>query len=773
MNTSNKTQKKTGKGQTKTRSNKASKTSPKSSTIISEALVIVESPTKARTLNRYLGKGYNVIASGGHIIDLPPKKLGVDIEADFKPDYKLLPGKARIAKMLTTAASNTKKIFLATDPDREGEAIAWHIQRHIGKKSSDNIWRVQFHEITARAVREALDSPGQIDMQKVDAQQARRVMDRLVGYQVSPVLWKTITGGLSAGRVQSVALRLICERQVEIDAFIPVEYWSIDGKFTGDNVEPFLARLHKFNGKKAEIPNQEKSDEIITQLQSASYHINDISKKRKKRHPYPPYITSTLQQDAGRRLGYTIKRTMSIAQRLYEGLEIGERGQTGLITYMRTDSTRIALEANNSLREWIADNLGSEYVSQKLRVYKNKKGAIQDAHEAIRPTDVKLTPDHVKPYLKPEEYKLYELIWRRFTATQMREAEVDVTIVTITDEPNKIEFRTTGQVIVFPGFLKVYADLKDNGETEGNSKPLPANLIVKIPLELLGLDPKQHFTQPPPRFSEASLVKILDELGIGRPSTYAAIISTLLDRKYVDKEKRNFKPTDLGKTVNKILIQSFPDIFNVEFTAKMEEDLDRIEMGTDWKDVLTDFYTPFSAALKAVEGKRQELKKEALEPVGKQCPECGEDLLYRWGKRGRFISCSGFPKCHYSESIEKTEPVEVTEKCPKCGGEMILREGKFGRFLGCKNYPKCKGVLSISTGHKCPAEGCNGNLVERRSKKGKLFFACDKYPKCKFSSWNPPVDGTCPECGALTIFEKTNKQGSVKYCHNCEWKSGG
>lgn len=734
------------------------------------SLVIVESPTKARTLSRYLGKSYEVMASGGHIIDLPSKRFGVEIENNFKPEYELLHGKDKIARALANAAGNAKMVYIATDPDREGEAIAWHISRYIARKVNNGIRRVQFHEITRRAVEDSLRNPGDIDMRKVDAQQARRVMDRLVGYKVSPILWKTVARGLSAGRVQSVALRLICERETEIEAFIPEEYWTIDGMFSGENVDPFSARLYKLDGKKVRIPNEKNTKEITDRLRSASYRILDINKSRKKRQPYAPYITSTLQQDTGRRLGFTVKRTMFIAQKLYEGVELGEKGLTGLITYMRTDSTRVSSEAVTAVRDWIASRYSPEFLSSRPRVYKNKKGAVQDAHEAIRPTDVRFTPDEVKPFLKPEEYKLYDLIWRRFIATQMKEAEIDVTVITIGDGAG-IEFRTTGQIVIFQGFLLVYADMKVKDNAEDELTVLPLNIKVNLPLELLDLDPKQHFTQPPPRYTEAGLVKILDELGIGRPSTYATIISTLLDRKYVEREKRSFYPSDLGKTVNRILVMSFPEIFNVKFTARMEEELDRIETGGDWQKVLSDFYTPFSIALEAVENKKQELKKETIQPVGRDCPECREKLVYRWGKRGRFISCSGFPNCRYTENIETKEPVEVDQKCPQCGAPMLLREGKYGRFLGCKNYPNCKGVLPLTTGHRCPVEGCSGNLVERRSKKGRVFYGCDGYPKCKLTSWDPPVEGPCPECGIQTIFEKTTKTGTRKSCQRCGWKS--
>lgn len=743
---------------------------PKNNSVSNTTLIIVESPTKARTLGKYLGPGYQIIASGGHIIDLPAKNLGVDIENNFKPDYKLIPGKGKIAKSLVTAARSASEILLATDPDREGEAIAWHISRYIGKNLNIRTRRVAFNEITKRAVQYAVENPGEIDMRKVDAQQARRVMDRVVGYQVSPVLWRTITGGLSAGRVQSVALRMIVEREAEIVAFIPEEYWTIESVFENETVKSLFSKLFRLDGNKVEIPDKDSSDRIVSRIKEASYRITDITKTRKKRQPYPPYITSTLQQDAGRRLGFTVKRTMSIAQRLYEGLEIGQKGQTGLITYMRTDSTRISNDANNSLREWIVNRYGIEGVSDKVRVYKNKKGAVQDAHEAIRPTDVHNTPESLKPFLKQEEFKLYDLIWRRFAATQMRNAEIDVTTVTISDGKG-IEFRSTGQVIDIPGFLLVYSDINGTGGQKDDKIVLPAGMEVGMSLDLIKLDPNQHFTQPPPRYTEAGLVKALDELGIGRPSTYSSIISTLVDRKYVDRIKRSFEPTDLGKTVNKILTDSFPDIFNVKFTARMEEELDLIETGSNWQKVVSDFYIPFSAALNTALENSKKLKAEALQPVGRDCPDCSKPLVYRWSRRGRFISCSGFPDCHHAESIEKLAEIEVTEKCPKCDGEMMLREGRFGKFLGCKDYPKCKGVLPFSTGFDCPEENCSGKIAEKRSKKGRTFYSCDQYPKCKFTIWDKPVAGPCPQCETAVLFEKSNRSGTYKYCNKCKWKS--
>ncbi len=744
-----------------------------------KSLVIVESPTKARTLTKYLGRSYIVKSTVGHIIDLPGKRIGVDIENGFAPEYVPLPRKSKVIKDLVSAAIVSKDVLLATDPDREGEAIAWHVSNQIQSKVK-NISRVEFHELTKNAVQKAVKSPGSINMKLVDAQQARRVMDRLVGYQVSPLLWKTISKGLSAGRVQSVALRQICEREEEIEKFVKEEFWTIDGLFKGDNVDEFSARLHKLDKKKVQIPDQKSSESIVDRIKKAAYKVDDIRKSRKKRRPYPPYITSTLQQDAGRRLYFPTKKAMSVAQQLYEGIKIGNRGQVGLITYMRTDSIRVSNEAISDARNWIGENLGSSYLPGSPRIFKNKKGAIQDAHEAIRPTDVSLTPDSIKGDLTSEQYKLYNLIWRRFVASQMKEAEVDVTVITIGGYEGKqsaalIEFRVSGQVMVFPGFLAVYKEHKANSKTSknDNDKPLPVGIEEGMALELLGLDLKQHFTQPPPRFNEARLVKELDDLGIGRPSTYASIISTLLDRTYVIKQEKALLPTDLGKTVNTLLVSQFPDVFNVEFTSQMEEALDRVELGSSWQDVVGEFYKPFSKALDTALENRVSIKKKMMEPVGRKCPDCGAELVYRWSKRGRFISCSDFPDCKHAESLEPTPTVSSDIKCPKCNGPMVVRHGRYGTFLGCSNYPKCRGILPLKSDFACPTEGCDGKLVKRQTKRGKTFYGCERYPKCDFATWDTPVEGPCPNCDSPTLIEKNTKSKNFKYCHRCDWKSEG
>lgn len=750
-------------------------------------LIIVESPTKAKTLGKYLSSfkatgggsdtqvhSFTVMASGGHIVDLPKERIGVDIDNGFSPEYTVLADKTQIVQKMKKAAKAADVVYIATDPDREGEAIAWHISNVITQRTKSNILRVTFNEITQKAVHAALNSPGRIDIQKVDAQQARRVMDRLVGYKVSPLLWKTVARGLSAGRVQSVALRLICEREAEINVFISEEFWTIDGLFKPENVNPVKARLNKLDKKKVKIPDESNSKQICERLKAAAYRIGDIKRSRKKREPAPPYITSTLQQDAGRRFGLPVKRTMSIAQKLYEGIELGVKGSVGLITYMRTDSTRISNDANASLRDWIATEYGPELVNGTVRFYRNKKGAVQDAHEAIRPTDVRNTPRDVKPFLTPQEFKLYETIWRRFVATQMKPAEIDTTTVIIEDEPKSIEFSASGHIVVYQGFLTVYQEIKEeekDSSDEGDSL-IPSGLEVGMSLVLNELFPNQHFTQPPPRYSEARLVKELDELGIGRPSTYASIITTIIDRKYVDRIEKNLHPTDLGEVVNKILVDRFPDFFNVDFTAQMEEKLDRIEMGADWLEVVRDFYVPFSAALAIADTTYKDLKKKlVVQSVGRACPDCGEDLVYRWGRKGRFISCSGFPKCKFAENINAEELVAVDQKCPACNKPMVMRSGRFGKFLGCSDYPKCKGILAITTGHKCPAGDCSGDIKELRSKKGRVFYGCTLYPKCKFTSWDQPVEGNCPDCGASTLFMKISKKtGDYRHCGQCEWR---
>ncbi len=743
-------------------------------------LIIVESPTKTRTLKKFLGDDYEIKASVGHIRDLPTKELGVDLEKNFKPNYVTIKGKGKIINELKKAAKDAELILLASDPDREGEAIAWHIAKAIGGDSS-KIKRILFNEITKKAVLEAINNPSEIDMQKVNAQQARRILDRLVGYQVSPVLWTVIARGLSAGRVQSVALRLICEREAAIDKFIPEEYWSLIATLQGKKGKPFDAKLHRIgkqiiDNKKFKLGNKEEMDAILLALKDAIYQIKKIARKKKKRKAPPPFITSTLQQDASRRLGFSAKKTMLIAQKLYEGIVLGAEDSVGLITYMRTDSVRLSTEAVEKAREYIEKEFGKEYLPKSPIVYTKKKGS-QDAHEAIRPTYTDHSPKTIQQYLSADQYKLYKLIWQRFLASQMKPAVYDTTTIDILAK-EKYWFRAVGSIMHFEGYLKVYPFVKSktgNGDEEKTNilPPLSEEEILK----LLKLTPNQHFTQPPARFSEASLVKELESLGIGRPSTYASIVSIIITRTYVELIKKRFQPTELGKTVNKVLVELFPNIFNVEFTAELELELDKVETGEDdWIEILNNFYKPFSERLQKIMQTKKKLKQSLIETTEEICEECGAKMIIRWGRRGRFLACPNYPKCKFTKPLpgeenkmEKKEDIKTDEVCEKCGSPMIIKTGKYGRFLACSNYPKCRNIRSIKIGVKCPKSDCGGNVVEKRSKRGKLFYGCDNYPKCDFVSWNKPVNIACTECDALYMVQKhTKKKGNFLFCENCK-----
>lgn len=731
-----------------------------------KSLVIVESPAKAKTIKKFLGKDFEIKASVGHVRDLPEKGLGIDLQDNFKPEYVTIKGKEKVLKDLRGAAKTADHIFLATDPDREGEAIAWHVASQLGN-SKATIGRVLFHEITAQAVRAAIEHPTPIDEKKVNAQQARRVLDRIVGFQVSPFLWKIIAGGLSAGRVQSVALRLINEREGEINAFQAEEYWSIIAMVQGEKGAPFEMKLFKIANNKALIPNEEMATALVTAIKAQPFIIDSIKKKEMQRHPGPPFITSTLQQDAARRLRFSAQKTMMIAQQLYEGLELDEEGSTGLITYMRTDSTRIAEEAINGVRSYISDKYGKDYVPARPRVFKTKAGA-QDAHEAIRPTSAELVPDEIKKNLTPDQAKLYELIWCRFVASQMKSAVFDVT--TVDAKAGDHLFRATGSTPRFAGFLKVYGEVADeDAEQEDNSSIPPLSENEKLSLE--ELTPKQHFTQPPPRYTEATLVKELEAKSIGRPSTYAQIISTLRMRKYVTIKRGRFMPTDLGEAVNKILVKAFPDIFNVAFTAKMEDSLDRIEMGElDWVKTLSDFYDPFSTRLQEVNAQRAELKQTLTEETDEDCEKCGKKLIVRWGRNGRFLACSGFPACKNTKPLEAADPEiqQTNEVCDKCGTAMVVKKGRFGAFLACSAYPECKRTMPISLGIDCPQEECGGYITRRRSQKGRTFYGCSNYPDCKFVVWDTPVGKSCPSCDFKMMVEKTDKAGDTTHkCPQC------
>jgi len=706
-----------------------------------KSLVIVESPAKARTINKFLGKDFTVLASVGHIKDLPKSKLGVDIEKEFEPHYEIIKGKSNTIKELKQAGKKADRIYLAPDPDREGEAIAWHIAEEVDKKREKSL-RVLFNEITEKAVREAIEHPTVLDEHKVDAQQARRVLDRLVGYQVSPILWDKVRRGLSAGRVQSVAVRLICDREREIQAFVPREYWSITAEFEGRDGEPgFSAKLAKKDGKKVELGNEQETKDVLTELKDAQFRVSEVETKEVKRNPTAPFTTSKLQQEASRKLGFSAKKTMMLAQQLYEGVDIGEEGPVGLISYMRTDSTRISNEAIEAARAFIKEKWGADYLPAKPNIYKSKKKT-QDAHEAIRPTYFKYPPDAVKKYLSKDQSKLYQLIWNRFMACQMGPALIDQTRAQIAAK--NYTFNASGSTVKFQGFMAVYVEGVDvEEEKEEKLPPLKKEDILK----LAGLTPAQHFTQPPPRYTEASLVKELEEKGIGRPSTYAAILSTIQDREYVQKEKNQLKPTELGFMVTDLLIQSFPEILDVAFTAHMEEELDMIEDGKmQWRNAMKEFYGPFKESLEKAKKDMKNVKAEET-PTDLVCEKCGKTMVIKWGRKGKFLACSGYPECKNTKDFivneeGKVVPVERVEEmtetaCPKCGKPMVVKSGRFGRFLACSDYPDCKTTLPLTTGVPCPNND-GGMLVERRTKRGRVFYSCSKYPKCDYATWEMP-----------------------------------
>jgi DNA topoisomerase-1 len=735
-------------------------------------LLIVESPAKSKTLKKFLGRDFDVMATVGHIIDLPKSRIGVDVENNFDPEYVVIDGKDKVIKELRAAARKAEKIYLAPDPDREGEAIAWHVANSFKRsRIKAAVSRIAFNAITKKAVTEAFDHARDIDTDLVNAQQARRVLDRLVGYKVSPFLWKTIARGLSAGRVQSVALRILCEREQEVRDFVPQEYWEIAAEFANKKGQTFLAKLFKINGKKPELPDNDKTDKILAELKEKKYTVSDIKIGTKKRNPLPPFITSTLQQDAAAKLGYAPPKTMRIAQALYEGVELkGEDGPVGLITYMRTDSVRVEPEAINEARQFIDKTFGDEYLPSSPRMYKTKKSA-QDAHEAIRPTYMKYTPDALKKSLTRDQLRLYNLIWDRFIASQMNPAVYDTVAVDITGD--QYLFRASSLNLKFDGYLKLYKESSVNGNNNGNGNdkgeipPLEKGEEVKAKK----FDPSQHFTKPPPRFSEASLVKELESNGIGRPSTYAQIIYTLKTRKYVDLQERRLIPTELGFAVTKILVEHFQKLFDVSFTAEMEEELDDIEEGKiEWIKVLADFYEPFEATMDSLKGKAQEIKESMVEKTEENCDKCGLPMVIKWGRNGRFLACSGYPECKTTRPLNgEEETVESGETCEKCGAPMLVKTGRFGKFLGCANYPQCKNTKAISTGVSCPKDGCEGNVVERRSKRGRTFFGCSRYPKCDFVSWNKPVNQKCKACDHAYIVEKTTKaKGDHLYCPECK-----
>jgi DNA topoisomerase-1 len=738
---------------------------------MSKGLIVVESPTKVKTLQKFLGREYVIKASVGHIKDLPEGELGVDLKKDFQPKYVIIPGKGKIVGELKKASKRVENIYLGPDPDREGEAIAWHIAEEIGDEDK-NVYRVLFNEITKKAVSEALQHPGRLQQPKYEAQQARRILDRLVGYQISPILWEKVRRGLSAGRVQSVAVRIICEREREIQQFVSQEYWSITATLKGkESPVPFDAKLTKWKGKKVTIANESEALAIQKALEAVPFAVSKIVQQEKRRHPFPPFITSRLQQEAYRKLSFSAQKTMWVAQKLYEGVELGEIGMVGLITYMRTDSPRISSEAVHQVRDWIKDRYGESYLPPKPNVYKSRKGA-QEAHEAIRPTSIDLEPDKVKNYLDKDQWALYKLIWDRFVASQMASAVFLQTTVEI--KADEAIFTSVGTIPTFQGFMALYVEGEDNNlsadrkdEKEDAEKRLPV-LSEGEALELLGLTPRQHFTQPPPRFSEATLIKELEEKGIGRPSTYAAILSTIKEKEYVRLEKGKFAPTEMGLMVNDLLVVNFPDILDVEFTAQMEENLDKIEEGEKgWVETLKEFYRPFQKDLEMAKVSMRDVKREKI-PTDALCERCGSKMVKRWGKRGYFLACSAYPKCRYTREVDGNEEKneETEARCEKCGSPMVVKNGKFGRFLACSNYPTCKFTKPIDTGVHCPQEGCDGMIVERRTRKGRTFYSCTNYPRCTYALWDKPIPEKCPQCDFPFLVEKQGKGAILKRCPN-------
>ena len=745
---------------------KATKTTKKSNDG-GKVLVIVESPAKSKTIKKILGANYQIEASFGHVRDFPKNVLGFDVNDDFKPTFIVIPEKKKVVTKLNELAKKSDKVFLASDPDREGEAIAWHV-REILDVPDDKIFRIEFNEITPKAVKYAVDHSRQIDMDRVKAQQTRQILDKLVGYKLSPVLWKQLGNyHLSAGRVQSVALRMICEREDEIEAFIPVEYWSVTVQLEKDG-KIFDAELVKFEDEKIEIENEEQAQKIKEYLEDSSreYIVSKITNRETKRKPTAPFITSTLQREASSKLGYGVSKTMQIAQKLYEGIELGE-GSVGLITYMRTDSVRISDDAQQMAKDFILNNYGEKYYPETPNNYVKAKKNVQDAHEAIRPSYPERTPESIKKYLTPEQYKLYKLIWNKFMASQMSNAVVANKSVEIT--AGDCTLKTGTSKILFDGFLKLYNDAEDEEEL---SKIPDLNQDDK--LNCKEVIPKQHFTQPPPRYSEASLVKALEEYGIGRPSTYASIITKIQTRKYVEKQDKVLVPTFLGRTVSKQLVTQFTDIMDYAFTAGMEEKLDKIaDKKAVWTKVLHDFYDPFMENVNEVMANAGRIKIES----DITCPNCGRKMLIRTSRFGnQFLGCSGYPECKTilpmsvnGETPQIQEPEKAEEKCEKCGSDMIIKTGPYGKYLECLSCQNRKSFVR-STGITCPKCG-KGQIVERKSKYGKIFFGCNKYPDCDFVLWNEPTGDICPECGSL-IIKKTTKNGEKLECSNrsCGYK---
>ncbi len=798
---------------------------------MAKSLVIVESPAKAKTIGKYLGNEYVVKASVGHIKDLPKSKLGVDIENGFAPQYAVIPSKTKIVKELRSAAKSAKDVYLAADPDREGEAICQHLAEELGNESK-SVYRVLFHEITKNAIQEAFQRPGRINQHKVDAQLTRRILDRLVGYKISPLLWDKVRRGLSAGRVQTVALRMIVEREDEIRAFKSEEYWNLIARLAGQVPPDFSAKAVSLDGKKWNVSDGPTAHAVVAELGDVPFLVHRIHRREKKRYPVPPFITSKLQQDAARRLGFSVKKTMNVAQRLYEGVELGPEGAVGLITYMRTDSSRVSEAALHEVRELIKRDFGENYLPHHPIYYKSKKTA-QEAHEAIRPTTADRTPESLSSLLEPDLLKLYALIWRRFVASQMNPAIFDQTDVLV--DAGRVEFKAVGSIRKFEGFLAVYEEAR-NGEAKPADEAGEDGILPELhegeALKLKELRPTQHFTQPPPRYNEASLVKALEARGIGRPSTYATILSTIQDREYVVKREGKFFPTETGELVVDLLVKSFQDIFDYEYTARMENHLDRIESGREsWNEAMKSFYDRFSSRLADAKQNMRNVKVEET-PTDEVCEKCGSPMVIKWGKFGRFLACSSYPECKNTreipkaggpepsaspqepeeevicekcgspmvlkrgrfgefmacsgypncrntkkivksaEAVEVKHDIQLEEHCPVCGKNLALKHGRFGEYTACSDYPKCKYIKLKSTGVPC-GKGCGGEIVERKSRRGKTFYGCSNYPDCDFVLWQKPVPESCPSCGApYTLIKTTKRSGTVRFCNSegCKFK---
>jgi DNA topoisomerase-1 len=746
---------------------------------MSKNLVIVESPAKAKTINKYLGKDFYVLASYGHVRDLVPKEGAVDPEHDFAMKYQVIEKNQRHVDAIAKALKKADALYLATDPDREGEAISWHLYELLKDKKlleGKETHRVVFHEITKRAINEAMQHPRDLSMDMINAQQARRALDYLVGFNLSPLLWKKIRRGLSAGRVQSPALRLIVERELEIEKFIAREYWTVEADVSSKG-QNFVARLTHLNNQKLsqfDINNSElamDAEQALLKAAAGKLTIKKVEKKKRKRNPTAPFITSTLQQEAARKLGFTAQRTMRTAQQLYEGIDIGG-STTGLITYMRTDSVNLAQEALDEIRDVIKQRYGSDNIPAEPRIYKTKSKNAQEAHEAIRPTSAERVPESIKDHLSKEQFKLYDLIWKRTVASQMIHATIDTVAADLTAGDENI-FRANGSTIVNPGFMAVYQESLDDKKDKPDDQRMLPELLQGEQIDLLKLRPEQHFTEPPPRFTEASLVKSLEEHGIGRPSTYASIISTLQNREYVRLDKKRFFPTDVGRVVNKFLTQHFTQYVDYDFTANLEDELDAISRGEEeWTPMMKKFWKPFKKLVieKEKSVSRQDVTQEAID---ENCPKCGKQLTIRLGRRGSFIGCSGFPDCDYTRNVgddaESAEP-EVIEgrKCPECKSDLIIRQGRYGKFIGCSSYPDCKYIEPLEkpkdTGVQCP-ECKKGNILQRKSRNGKIFFSCERYPDCSYAIWNEPIAEPCPLCHwPITMIKTTKKRGTERVC---------